>query len=164
VRLYREAARPSAKPLGIEPESFGRRVAKHRAELGWTQSQLAERVALSRVALSHIETGLSAPSERTVTLLAGVFGCEPWELAAGTNYPPAQAERLPLVTARHTEVDHQLALLDAALGTAARVPPPAGSRLAADLRAEWRPRLAALARRCADPTERERIRRVLAWL
>jgi transcriptional regulator with XRE-family HTH domain len=139
-------------------------VAKHRAELGWTQSQLAERVALSRVALSHIETGLSAPSERTVTLLAGVFGCEPWELAAGTNYPPAQAERLPLVTARHTEVDHQLALLDAALDTAARVPPPAGSRLAADLRAEWRPRLAVLARRCADPTERERIRRVLASL
>jgi transcriptional regulator with XRE-family HTH domain len=139
-------------------------VAKHRAELGWTQSQLAERVALSRVALSHIETGLSAPSERTVTLLAGVFGCEPWELAAGTSYPPAQAERLPLVTARHTEVDHQLALLDAALGTAARVPPPAGSRLAADLRAEWRPRLAALAGRCADPVERERVRRVLASL
>jgi transcriptional regulator with XRE-family HTH domain len=136
-------------------------VAKHRAELGWTQAQLAERVALSRVALSHIETGLSVPSERTVTLLAGVFGCEPWELAAGTNYPPAQAERLPLVTARHTEVDHQLAILAAALGAAARIPAPAGPRLAADLRADWRPRLAALAAQCADPGERERVRAVL---
>ena len=82
----------------------------------------------------------------------------------GHQLPAAQAERLPLVTARHTEVDHQLAVLDAALGAAARIPSPAGPRLAADLRAEWRPRLAALAAQCADPGERQRVRAVLGSL
>jgi transcriptional regulator with XRE-family HTH domain len=156
--LYRAGRALSAKPLGIAEESFGRRVAKQRAELGWTQSQLAERVGLSRVALSHIEANLSVPSERTVTLLAGVFGCEPCALAAGTDYPPAKAERLPLVTARHTEVDHQLAVLDAVLATVARVPAPDRDRLAAEVRAEWRDRLADLLAASDDPGERHRVR------
>jgi transcriptional regulator with XRE-family HTH domain len=156
--LYRAVDALSAKPLGIAAESFGRRVAKQRAELGWTQGRLAERVGLSRVALSHIEANLTVPSERTVTLLAGVFGCEPGALAAGTDYPPAKAERLPLVTARHTEVDHQLAVLDAVLATVARIPTPDRDRLAADVRAEWRARLADLLAACADPSERQRVR------
>jgi transcriptional regulator with XRE-family HTH domain len=156
--LYRAVGALSAKPLGIAAESFGRRVAKQRAELGWTQTQLAERVGLSRVALSHIEANLTVPSERTVTLLAGVFGCEPCALAGGTDYPPAKAERLPLVTARHTEVDHQLAVLDAVLATVARIPTPERDRLAADVRAEWRARLADLLAVCDDPNERQRVR------
>jgi transcriptional regulator with XRE-family HTH domain len=139
-------------------------VAKRRAGLGWTQARLAERVALSRVALSHIEGGLSVPSERTVTLLAGVFGCEAWELAAGTDYPPAKAERLPLVTARYTEVEHHLALLDAALAVAGRVPAPAGERLAAAVQDEWWARLGELLARCEDPGERDRLRAVRASL
>src|SRR5918995_2023668 len=134
--LYGSWRGRSAKPLGIAAESFGRRVAKCRAELGWTQARLAERAALSRVALPHIEANVSIPSERTVALLAGIFGCEPWELAAGTDYPPAKAERLPLVTARHTEVDQHLARLAAALEVTDRVPPPAGARPAADVRGE----------------------------
>ena len=139
-------------------------MAKQRADLGWTQSRLAERVGLSRVALSHIEANLSVPSERTVTLLAGVFGREPCALAAGTDYPPAKSERLPLVTARHTEVDHQLAVLDAVLATVARVPAPERDRLAAEVRAEWRDRLAALLPACDDPGERHRLRAALGSL
>ena len=76
-------------------EPLGHRIAKHRAELGWTQAELAERVGISRVALSHIESGISNPGERTVALLAGVFKVEPHELVAGTDYPQAKAERLP---------------------------------------------------------------------
>ena len=41
-----------------------------------------------------------------------MFKVEPHELVAGTAYPRAKAERLPVVVARHTEVEHQLALLD----------------------------------------------------
>jgi transcriptional regulator with XRE-family HTH domain len=164
LRLYREGPGLSAKPLGIAEESFGRRVAKQRAELGWTQAQLAERVALSRVALSHIEANLSVPSERTVTLLAGVFGCEPHALAAGTDYPAAKAERLPLVTARRTEVDHQLAVLDAVLAIVARVPDPERAGLGAAVRAEWRARLAGVLAACDDPGERRRLRAELAAL
>jgi transcriptional regulator with XRE-family HTH domain len=101
------------------PESLGRRIAKHRADLGWTQVELAERVGISRVALSHLEAGMSSAGVRTVALLAGVFKLEAHELVADTDYPRAKAERLPVVTARYTEVEHQLALLDARGGTTA---------------------------------------------
>lgn len=97
-------------------EPMGRRIAKRRAELGWTQARLAERVAISRVALSHLEAGLSVANERTVALLAGAFGVEAHELVAGTDYPAAKLERLPLVVARHTHVEHRLGCLDAELG------------------------------------------------
>ena len=136
-------------------------MAKLRAELGWSQARLAERVAVSRVALSHIEARLSTPSERTVTLLAGVFGCEPPDLVAGTDYPAAKAERLPLVAARHTEVDHQLAVLSEVLAVVERLPPAVRARVAADVRAEWRPRLVALLAANHDPDDRRRLRAAL---
>jgi transcriptional regulator with XRE-family HTH domain len=133
-------------------ENLGRRIAEHRAKLGWTQQDLADRVGISRVALSHLEAGMSAPGERTVTLLAGVFKVEPHELVAGTTYPAAKADRLPLVTARHTEVDLQLALLeqDIRRGTA-----PVE---------EWRARLSALLAASHDLRERAAVEAALRSL
>ena len=95
------------------PESLGRRIAQLRGDLGWTQADLAERVGISRAALSHVEAGMSTPGERTLALLAGIFKMEPHELIAGTAYPVAKAERLPVVVARYTEVELQLRMLDA---------------------------------------------------
>ena len=132
-------------------------MAKLRAELGWTQAQLAARVAVSRVALSHIESDLTVPSERTVALLAGVVGCEPHELVAGTKYPVAKAERLPAIVARHTEVAHQLAVLAAVLEIVERVPERERARMVRDVQDAWRPRLLALRERTPDPDERRRV-------
>jgi transcriptional regulator with XRE-family HTH domain len=129
-------------------EALGQRIAKHRAELGWTQADLADRVGISRVAMSHIEAGISNPGERTVALLAGTFKLEPHELVAQTDYPPAKAERLPVVAARYTEVEHQLALLDARL--AAVDDPVTRDRILI----EARPILRELLRRSFDPRER----------
>ena len=95
----------------MHTERLGRRIARLRGELGWTQQELADRLGVSRVAVSHIEGGINVPGERTVTLLAGLVKCEPHELVAGTDYPPAKVERLPVVTARYTEVELQLRLL-----------------------------------------------------
>lgn len=97
----------------VGPENLGHRIAQLRGDLGWTQQELAERLGISRVALSHLEArGVdSTPGERTVALLAGLFKLEPHELVAGTNYPPAKAERLPVVVTRYTEVELQLRLL-----------------------------------------------------
>src|SRR3954447_18468783 len=39
----------------LVPELLGKRVAALRAGLGWTQQDLADRLAISRVAVSHIE-------------------------------------------------------------------------------------------------------------
>jgi transcriptional regulator with XRE-family HTH domain len=131
-------------------ENIGRRIAARRGKLGWTQQDLAERVGVSRVAISHLEAGMSVPGERTVTLLAGVFGMEPHELVAGTSYPAAKAERLPAVTARWTEVEHQLALLDNDLAWLERT----GGDHGAAVLDQWEARLLALLDGCHDPRER----------
>jgi transcriptional regulator with XRE-family HTH domain len=129
-------------------EALGRRIAKRRAELGWTQQELADRVAVSRVALSHLESGLSTPGERTVALLAGVFGLEPHELVARTSYPDGKSVRLPLVVARHTEVELQVHLLDRDLEHALA----AGDRSRLH---DWTARLVALERDNHDPRQAE---------
>src|SRR5437660_12375771 len=140
------------------PENLGRRIARLRGELGWTQQDLAARLAISRVAVSHLEAGLSVPSERTVTLLAGLFKLEPWELVENTSYPQAKAERLPPVAARYTEVELQLRLMEAELE---RVDGSGGGEQA---RAAWRHRLELL-RKCAhDAREQEALRLALRRL
>lgn len=78
-----------------------------RTGLGLTQSELADRIAISRVALSHIEADMSWPGERTVVLLAGIFKVEPPDLVSGTTYPLAKAERLPPIACRYTEDELQ---------------------------------------------------------
>jgi len=144
-------------------ESLGGRIAKHRSELGWTQAELAERVGISRVALSHIETSRSIPGERTVALLAGMFRCEPFGLVEGTDYPVSKAERLPVVVARYTEVEYQLGRLEAQLSAlaCARGEP---SRAAGDLAARWRPVLQRLLESAADTGERSLIRDAITRL
>jgi transcriptional regulator with XRE-family HTH domain len=133
-------------------ENLGRRIADLRGKLGWTQQELAERIGISRVALSHLEAGMSDPGERTVTLLAGVFKVEPHELVDGTTYPRGKADRLPLVTARYTEVELQLALLERDAQQDA-VPV-----------AEWQARLTALLAATHDPRERAAVEAALAQL
>ncbi len=135
------------------PESLGRRIAAHRSKLGWTQQELADRLAVSRVAVSHLEAGMSDPGERSVALLAGVFKVEPVELVADTTYPQAKAERLPTVVARHTEVEHQLDLLAHDLAWLERTD---GSFEHLVVEA-WDVRLAALARAAGDRTERDAV-------
>jgi transcriptional regulator with XRE-family HTH domain len=131
-------------------ENLGRRIAAHRAKLGLTQQELADRVGISRVAVSHLEAGMTHPGERTVTLLAGLFKVEPHELVAGTTYPPGKADRLPVVVTRHTEVELQLALFDNDLAWLERT----GGTGAAAVLGEWDARLLALAGSALDPRER----------
>lgn len=128
------------------PENLGRRVARLRAGHGWTQSDLATRLAVSRVAVSHLEAGITVPGERTVTLLAGLFKLEPHELVAGTSYPMAKAERLPVVVCRYTEVELQLRLLDADMVRT-------GAAFDPVLAEEWRRRLSKLRRVTHDRRE-----------
>jgi transcriptional regulator with XRE-family HTH domain len=131
-------------------ESLGRRIARLRAGLGWTQQDLADRLGASRVAVSHIEGGLSVPSERTVTLLAGLFKLEPVELVADTAYPVAKAERLPVVACRYTEVELQLRLFE--------------RDLAAEATHGWAERLTTLHALAYDRREREALAGALTRL
>ena len=127
--------------------NLGDRIAALRAERGWTQQELADRLAISRVAVSHLEArGMeTTPGERTIALLAGLFKLEPHELVEGTNYPAAKAERLPVVVCRYTEVELQLRLLE--LDEERGLDP---SR-----RADWAERLRVLAKVTHDRGESE---------
>jgi transcriptional regulator with XRE-family HTH domain len=93
-------------------QTIGKRIAQLRQQNGWTQQSLAERLAISRVAVSHIEMDISIPGERTITLLAGLFKTTPHELVQGSTYPLAKAERLPLVACCYTPLELDLALLE----------------------------------------------------
>jgi transcriptional regulator with XRE-family HTH domain len=135
------------------PENLGRRLAGLRAKAGLTQQELAERLAISRVAVSHLEGGLSSPSERTVALLAGIFKLEPHELVADTDYPLAKADRLPLTVPRYSEVELQLALFEHDLTRIGQVP----ASVADEIVAGWRARLAVLAELATRPGDRAQL-------
>jgi transcriptional regulator with XRE-family HTH domain len=131
-------------------ERLGHRVADLRRKHGMTQQQMAERLAISRVAVSHLESSVTQPSERTVTLIAGLFKVEPWQLVRDTDYPSARAERLPAVVTRHTQAELLTAIVDAlieSLGDA----DPRTVRLVLD---PWRARVLAEFESCIDAGER----------
>ena len=90
----------------------------------------------------------------TVVLLAGLFKTEPRQLVAGTSYPLAKAERLPIVSARYTEVELLIALLDNDLAWIERTG-DAHRRRVLD---EWEARLAAVDDDSVDLRERELVR------
>jgi transcriptional regulator with XRE-family HTH domain len=92
-------------------ETIGKRIARLRQQHGWTQQELANRLAISRVAVSHIEMDLTLPGERTITLLAGLFKIPPHRLVEGSDYPAAKADRLPQVACCHTALEMDLALM-----------------------------------------------------
>jgi len=93
-------------------QTIGKRIARLRGDRGWTQQFLADRIAVSRVAISHIEMDLTIPGERTITLLAGMFKMTPHELVANTTYPEAKSDRLPLNVCCYTPLENDFSLLE----------------------------------------------------
>lgn len=92
--------------------SIGKRIAQLRVERGWTQQYVADRIAISRVAVSHIEMDLTIPGERTITLLAGLFKMTPLTLVEETTYPKGKSDRLPLNVCCYTQLEKGLSLLE----------------------------------------------------
>jgi transcriptional regulator with XRE-family HTH domain len=139
--------------MPVEPqETIGQRIARLRQGQGWTQEALAGRVAVSRVAISHIEMDIAVPSERTITLLAGLFKQTPPELVAGTTYPRAKAERLPLAACSYTPLELALLLLHNDLAWLQRLAQqPEWPRWAAETRSRWLPELARWRRLVPEP-------------
>ena len=127
-------------------ESIGKRIARLRQQHGLTQQVLADRLAISRVAISHIEMDLTFPGERTITLMAGVFKMPPFELVEGTTYPITKAERLPISTCCYTEIELDIALLNNDISWLVslekmQVKKPVVARLKTEIREKWIDRL-----------------------
>lgn len=88
------------------------------------------------------------PGERTVTLLAGLFKCDPHDLVGGTDYPTAKAERLPLVACRYTEVELQQRLLERDIASGVPL-------------YDWPHELRRLLKGCHDPKEQAALKAAL---
>ncbi len=144
----------------VIPEAIGKRIARIRQKHGFTQQTLSERLAISRVAVSHIEADLSIPSERTVTLLAGLFKCPPHELVEGTTYPAAKAERLPYIVAMHTPLELEIEILKNDLAWVEKLKDHSNP-LVAEIRTKWEKRLIYWELACLDIHERELL--AVAW-
>ena len=139
-------------------QPFGRRLAQLRSASGWTQQALANRLAISRVAISQIEMDLVVPSERTVTLLAGIFKLSPHELVEGTLYPQAKVDRLPQVACSYTPLELDLALLDNDLEWLRKFEGATNlPRLELETRQKWCARLEKWGQDCTDENERALI-------
>ena len=61
-------------------DTLGKRIAYHRKNLGLTQEQLAEKLGVSRQAVSKWETGTAEPSTSNLLALAKAFNISPEEL------------------------------------------------------------------------------------
>jgi transcriptional regulator with XRE-family HTH domain len=141
-------------------ESIGKRIARLRQERGWTQQDLANRLAISRVAISHIEMELSIPGERTITLLAGLFKLPPHILVEDTTYPAAKAERLPPTTCCYTAFEMDLALLANDLEWLERFNAHTEGNRSDEQRSvwqKWQPRLAQWEQELVDAWERAEL-------
>jgi transcriptional regulator with XRE-family HTH domain len=139
-------------------ESIGKRIARLRSENGWTQQSLAERLGISRVAVSLIESDISLPSERTLALVAGLLKIPPHELVHGSTYPQAKTDKLPLTVCSYTKLELELALLENDLAWLHRLK---NTRLYNNLFFEiyhhWTERLAELSKITSDLNESNQI-------
>lgn len=152
-------------PRQIAPESIGKRIGRLRAERGLTQQALAQRLAVSRVAISHMEMDLTIPSERTITLLAGIFKIRPHDLVEGTTYPLAKAEKLPLTACSYTPLELDLAVLDNDLCWLEQMETtPDWARHADRLMKRWQPALVEWSNSDLDHQEYELVQQALKRL
>jgi transcriptional regulator with XRE-family HTH domain len=155
-------------PLTTPPEPIGKRIARMRTDNNWTQQALATRLALSRVAVSHIELDLILPGERTIVLLAGLFKVPPCELVAGTTYPQAKAEKLPANVCYYTALELEIQLLDNDLAWLERldeiIGTPAVHPYTVEISDKWVARLAQWYDQSVDEDERRMIAQARARL
>lgn len=64
-------------------KQIGKNIKKYRMKMGMTQDQLAEKLCVTRQAVSNWETGKTQPSIETLTALASLFGICVEELIYG---------------------------------------------------------------------------------
>lgn len=75
-----------------QEEGFGPRLARLRRAAGMTQQQLAERLCVTRQAISRWESGRTQPDLAGLQGLAGALGCSLEQLVGGLE-PPAGPDR-----------------------------------------------------------------------
>ena len=71
--------------MSVDYGLIGKRVRARRKRLGWTQEQLAERMAVSVGYVSQIERGATRANLDTLSDVAALLGCDVAELLSGAT-------------------------------------------------------------------------------
>ena len=80
LRIYIRTQERQAQQADPIRRSLGETIKRHRTRCGMSQEQLAERLQVSRQAVSKWETGTAEPSTSNLLALAKAFGISPEEL------------------------------------------------------------------------------------
>jgi putative transcriptional regulator len=76
-------------------EGLANRLRAQRAERGWTQAELAERVGVSRKTINTVENGVFIPSTLVALKIARALGCtveQLFSLMDGTDDAKSSSE------------------------------------------------------------------------
>ena len=103
--------------------SIGGNIKAFREERGWTQEQLAARMGVDRVSVTHWESGVSVPRMGNVEKLAALFGVKKSQIIDDRNTYmhvrlPDEQEQLLLDTFRMLDAVQKQTVLDVARGLA----------------------------------------------
>jgi transcriptional regulator with XRE-family HTH domain len=95
------AGRPTSKTAPL----FGQRLAALRHARGWTQAELAQRLATTSKMVTYYEREAENPTRKTIEKIADVFGVDPVEFLGEANtsknaHKPGPASRLQQLTQR----------------------------------------------------------------
>ena len=71
------------EPLELVYRQIGLRVEQIRTSLGWTQTELANKIGLNRTSVTNIEIGRQRIQLHTVEHIAKAFGVSPKHLMKG---------------------------------------------------------------------------------
>ncbi len=72
----------------IAAESFGKKVALHRAKAGITQEELGHLSSVHRTEIGLLENGHRQPRLDTIVKIAGALDVDPCELIKGLRWTP----------------------------------------------------------------------------
>ena len=81
--MFRVYGRPRGTGRDGKAMDIGNQIKDRRARLGLSQDELAQKLYVSRVTVSHWETGKSLPDVQSMLLLANLFGTTIDELVKG---------------------------------------------------------------------------------
>ncbi len=81
----------------VDTQKFGRYIAKLRKDADMTQSELADRLSLTRQTVSHYEMGDSFPDVSILVLISDIFGISLDELIASGNPTHGNQRSFPIL-------------------------------------------------------------------
>lgn len=110
--MAQEDKNPQTGPLPVS-RGIGRRIYELRQAKSLSQAHIAQRLDLSRAAITQWENGVTYPSLETIESLAVLLGTTPWYLAFGhgAEINSVSVMQIPWVEIDESGADHEVSMV-----------------------------------------------------